>query len=109
MNMPGSNRCKLHNLFRLVKIILVIIHSNAEEESLISRIRKNLTAQRASLSMDGTLSSIISFQLNRQQGETCYQYQPSDSVISRSKKVTWKYNKEHSSKKCVTVVQMFFL
>ena len=98
MKVPGSNRSKFHNLFRLVKVILVIIHSNAEEESLFSRVRKNLTAQRASLSLDGTLSSIISFQLNRTQGETCYQYQPSESVISRSKKVTWEYNKEHSSR-----------
>ena len=96
MKIPGSNRSKFHNLFKLVKVILVIIHSNAEEESLFSKVRKNLTAQRASLSLDGTLSSIISFQLNRKQGETCYQYQPSESVISKSKKVTWEYNKEHS-------------
>ena len=97
MKIPGSNRSKFHNLSKLVKVILVIIHSNAEEESLFSRVRKNLTAQRASLSLDGTLSSIISFQLNRKRGETCYQYQPSESVISKSKKVTWEYNKEHSS------------
>ena len=32
------------------------------------------------------------------QGERCYQYKPSEKVISHSKKVTWEYNKEHSSK-----------
>ena len=52
MKIPGSSRSKFHNLFKLVKVILAIIHSNAEEESLFSRIRKNLTAQRASLSLD---------------------------------------------------------
>ena len=49
---------------------------------------KNVIAQRPSSSLDGALSSIISFQLNRKQGETCYQHQPSGSVISKSKKVT---------------------
>jgi hemerythrin superfamily protein len=82
--MPGSSRSKFNNLFKLVKVVLVIIHSNAEEESLFSRVRKNLTAQRPSLSLDGTLSSVICFQLNRKQVVTRYHYQPSESVISSS-------------------------
>lgn len=36
MKVPGSNRYKFHNLFRQVKVILVIILSNAEE-SLFSQ------------------------------------------------------------------------
>ena len=77
---------------------MCIIHSNAEEESVFSRTRKNLTLQRASLELDGTLASIINFQLNRNRGERCYQYKPSEKVIPCSKKVTWEYNKEGSSK-----------
>ena len=69
-----------------------------EEESVFSRIRKNLTLQHASLELDGTLASVINFQWKRGQGEWYYQYKPSEKVISRSKKVTWKYNKEYSSK-----------
>ena len=97
-NIPGTNKSQFDNLFQLAKVILCIIHSNAEEESVSSRIRKNLTPQRASLELDGTLVTIINFQMNRDQGERCYQYKPCEKVISRSKKVTWGYNKEHSSK-----------
>ena len=73
-------------------------HSNTEEKSVFSRIRKNLTPQRAGLELNGTLASITRFQLNNDQGERCYQYKPSEKVISRSKKVTREYNKKHSSK-----------
>lgn len=93
----GTNRSKFHNLFKLVQVVLCIIHSNAEEESVFSRVKKNLTPQRASLELDGTLSSILSFQLNRPVGEKCFQYKPSEKVVTRSKKVTREYNQEHSS------------
>ena len=64
MNIPGTTRSKFRNLFELAKVVLCIIHSNAEEESIFSRVRKNLTPRRASLEIEGTLSSIISFQVN---------------------------------------------
>ena len=41
----------------------------------------------------------MTLQMNRDQGETYVKYQSSKEVIQRSKKVTTKYNKEHSSKK----------
>ena len=63
MGLPGTGRSKCHNLLKLANIILVIVHSNAEEEYLFSRVRKNLASQRASLSVDGTMSSILTFQL----------------------------------------------
>ena len=63
MKIPGSNRSKFHNLFKLVKVILVIIHSNTEEESLFSRVRKNLTAQRASLSLDGVIFCVQKYRI----------------------------------------------
>ena len=100
---PGTQEPKFGQLFKLAKAVLTIVHSNAEEESLFSRVRKNMTPQRASLSLDGTLSSIIAFQLNRAQGEPCYKYNPSDQVChlgvqQRSKEVTWECNKEHLKK-----------
>ena len=72
-NIPRTNKSKFDKLFKLAKVILCIIYSNAEEESAFSRIRKNLTPQRASLELDGTLGSIINFQLNRDRDERCYQ------------------------------------
>ena len=53
-NVPGTNKSKFDKLFKLAKVILCIIHSNAEEESVFSRIRKNLTPQRASLEFNST-------------------------------------------------------
>ena len=98
MKVAGTNRSKFENLFNMDKVVVVIIHSNAEEESVFSHIRKNLTPQRASLNLDGTLSSIISFQLSRPQSEPCYMYKPSSNVIKKDKKAKWVYNKAHSSK-----------
>ena len=37
----------------------------------------------------------MAFQLNRNQGESCYKYNPSAKVIEQSKKVTKEYNLEH--------------
>ena len=107
---PGTNKSKFENLFKLYKIILCIIHRNAEEESVFSGIRKNLTPQRASLEIDGTLASIINFQLNRTQGEKCYQYNPSEKVISRSKKVNnIVRNSIKSRKRFSTTFSIFIL
>ena len=88
MKIPGTNKSKFENLFKLAKVVLSVVHSNAEEESLLSRVRKNLTSQRASLQLDGTLSSIISFQVNRLQYQPYYKYEPSLKVIEEAKKVT---------------------
>ena len=85
-------------MFKLARVVLCIIHSDAEEESLFSHVKKNLAPQRASLSLDGSLSSTMSFQLNREKNEPCYKYNPSQNVLKRSKEVTWEYNKEHSKK-----------
>ena len=39
-NIPGTNNSKFDNLFKLANVILCIICSNAEEESVFSRITK---------------------------------------------------------------------
>ena len=99
MKIPGTSKSKLReNLFKLARVVLCIVHSNAEEESLFSSVKKNLTPQRASLTLDGSLSSVIIFQLTGEKNEPCYKYNPSQNVLKRSKEVTWEYNKEHSKK-----------
>ena len=50
----GTGKSNFENLFKLANVVFSIVHSNAEEESLLSRVRKNLTTQRASLQLDGT-------------------------------------------------------
>ena len=86
-NIPGTSKSKFDNLSKLAKVALCIIQNNAEEEPILSKLRKILTLQRANLEFDSTRASIFN-QLNRHHGEWCCQYQSSENVISRSKKVT---------------------
>ena len=39
----GTTKSKFEQLFKLASLLLIIVHSNAEEESVFSRVRKNLT------------------------------------------------------------------
>ncbi len=50
-------------LFKVAKLVLVLPHSNAGEERVFSMVRKNKTSFRSSLSMEGTLSSILTVKL----------------------------------------------
>lgn len=84
---------KLPLLFKVAQVLLIIPHSNAEEERVFSMVRKNKTDFRASLSTDGSLSSILKVKLNNK--EPSHKYEPSKTLVDKSKKVTWEYNKEH--------------
>ena len=77
LRIPGTSISRFKHLFKLAKLLLTVVHSNAVEESLFSRVRRNVTAYRSSLSLDGSLSSIITFQMNRE-GEKCFKYCPSN-------------------------------
>ena len=77
MKIPGTSISKFENLFKLARVVLCIVHSNTVEESLFSRVKKNLTQQRASFTLYGSLSSIMSFQMNREKNEPRYKYNPS--------------------------------
>jgi hypothetical protein len=93
----GTARSKFHNLVRLAQLVLTLPHSNADEEWVFSRIGKNKTKFRYNLSLDRTLPSIITFQMNRPATEPCFKYEPSQEVCTAARHVTWQYNKEHST------------
>ena len=57
--MPNSLAKRFKCLHRLVGIVLVLPHSNAEYKRLFSVVRKNKTNSRSSLKLNGTLSSIL--------------------------------------------------
>lgn len=84
-------------LSRVAKLVLVLPHSNAGEERVFSLVRLNKTPYRSSLNLEGTLSSILTVKLHNP--EPCYQFEPSDKMLENSRKVTWEYNKEHSTNK----------
>lgn len=78
-------------------LVLVIPHSNAQEERVFSKVRKNKTAFRPNLHLDGTLSSILSVKLANPV-PPCHEYEPPVAVIESAKKATMEYNRAHKTK-----------
>ena len=88
---------RFSRLCQVAKLVMVIPHSNAEEERIFSMVRKNKTSFRPSLDPKGTLSSILTIKL-ASTGETSQCYEPSKEVLRKAKSATWEYNKVHSKK-----------
>lgn len=95
LKIPGTNVPRFSHLFKVAEIILVLPHSNAEEERLFSIVRKNKTDSRSSLKLDGTLSSILAMKSRFQESVvSCYKWQPEEEVLKKAKKATLNYNKK---------------
>ena len=75
-------------------LVLTIPHSNADEERVFSLVRQNKTDFRRSLSLDETLSSILTVKMASE--EPCYKFEPPSAVVQQSKKVTRQYNQKHN-------------
>ena len=60
-NPDGTIRFK--RLSSVARIVLILPHSNAEEERVFSMVTKNKTAFRPNLKLDGTLQSILAVKL----------------------------------------------
>ena len=84
-------------LAKVAKLVLILPHSNADEECVFSLVRKNKTAFRANLSLETTLPSILHCKVNAFSHLKCYEYSPSHCVLQKAKQATWQYNKEHSN------------
>ena len=86
---PGKQVKRLKVLPKVAKVTLVIQHSNAELERLFSIVRKNKSLDRSSLSLDGTLSSILATKTMYPKSETpCYKWRPTQKLLETSKKAT---------------------
>lgn len=86
MNSPYG-RPRFPMLGNVAKLVLVLPHSNAEEERLFSLVRKNKTAFRPNLKLDGTLSSILTVKLGNP--TLCHKYEPTKSVLDIAKSLQW--------------------
>ena len=64
LTIPGTNVKRFQHLMKVAEVVLVIPHSNAELESLLSVVKKSKSDSRASLKLDGTLSSILPIKSN---------------------------------------------
>lgn len=89
----ADGRNRFRRLSSVAKLVLVIPHSNAGEERVFSMVKKNKTPSRPSLSLDNTLSGLLTVKLGVK--EPCHKFEPDPSVVARASKVTWEYNKEH--------------
>ena len=61
VSMKSADGCRprFANLAKVAKLVLVRLHSNAGEERLFSVVRLNKTSYRSAVSLDGTLSRIM--------------------------------------------------
>ena len=64
--------------------------------AVFSLVTKNKTKFRPNLSLDGTLSSIITIKLAN--STPCSKFEPDEEVLESARKATMVYNYAHSSK-----------
>ena len=95
MKAPDST-LRFYRLCQIAKLVMVIPHSNAQEERVFSMVQKNKTSFRPSLDPKGTLSSILTVKLAST--SDAHSYEPSKEVLRKAKTATWEYNKAHSKK-----------
>jgi hypothetical protein len=96
MRLPQSSTKRFQHLHKVAEAVLVIGHSNAEEERLFSMVRKNKTDSRPALSLEGTLSSLLSMKLHYPEDSTlCYMWKPEEAPLKKAKGAAREYNNEH--------------
>ena len=102
----GDGQFQFKKLFKVAKRILVLPHSNAGEERVFSVVRKNKTPFCSSLSMEGTLSSILTVKLA---GVNAVKFNPPSELLKKAKGATWEYNKQHRQKNKKLVLRLLFV
>lgn len=91
-----DSRLRFSRLSKVAMLVLIIPHSNAEEERVFSMVRKNKTAFRPALDPKGTLSSILTIKLAHT--EAAHQFEPNKELLKTAKSATRVYNRAHCSK-----------
>ena len=89
---PSSHEYEFDLLFRVAEAVMTIPHSNAGEERIFSLINKNKTPTRSSLSLDGSLSSLVTVKTHI---DRPLEWKPTASVLENAKKATKTYNEQH--------------
>ena len=84
---------RLDILFKVIKLVLVLPHSNASEERVFSIVRKNKTTFPASMEFNN-LGSILTVKLAN---PNATKFKPDKALLKSAKSATWEYNKRHSS------------
>lgn len=79
--MKTSDAFMFDLLFEIARYVLVLPHSNAEEERIFSTVAKNKTDFRACLSNKTTLPSILTCKTNYLNKTSCFNFEPSASLL----------------------------
>ena len=84
-----SGKLKYNLLWKVIQIVLVIPHSNAEDERIFSVVRKNLNEYRPNLSSD-TLSDLMVEKMSMlSKNEKCYESNFSKELTTKLKSATY--------------------
>ena len=79
--------------------ILVVPHSNAADERVLSVIRKNKTEFRSRLDLSKLLNSVMRVKMSLpEQIQPCYRWKPDKELLKKCKSACKEYNRAHSSK-----------
>ena len=90
---PVASNLRFRLLFEVARLVLLLPNSNAGIERFFSLVNKNRGSDRNRLDIEGSLSSILSVKLERQESVTkCYEFVPSSNLLKDAKKVTVTYN-----------------
>lgn len=98
--LQGCSGPRFNLLFEVAKYILLLPHSNAEEERIFSTVTKNKTKFRASLSNEKSLPSILTCKTNCFNHLHCFDFEPSTILLDKAKKAATTYNIDHSQPGC---------
>ena len=90
----GENALLFPRLWKVLRLILTIPHSNAEEERVFFHRKKNKTCFGPTLDPDETLVSIVTLKLVIE-SESVETFNISQEVLTAAKSATYKYKLSH--------------
>ena len=90
----AENALLFPRLSKVVRLILTIPHSNAEEERVFYIVRTNKTCFRPRLDPEETLASIVTVKL-AMESESVETFNIPQEVLTAAKSATYKYKLSH--------------
>lgn len=90
MKHPSSEDRKFSELAKLVKLVLALPHSNADEERIFNLVTKNFHSFRTRLEPEGTLNALLYCKMNALSEIKCYEFEPTIGMLKKAKKAGLK-------------------
>ena len=90
----AENALLFPRLWKVVRLILTILHSNAEEERVFSIVKKSKTCFRPRLDPEETVVSIVAVKVALE-SESVETFNIPQEVLTAAKSATYKYKLSH--------------